>query len=77
MTARQSQVEQFVREYHQTRGYGPSIAEVARWCGVSTVATRKRIACLKRAGRLVSDDGVPRSLRVPKREPTTRGAVVG
>lgn len=63
LTRRQEQAEQYVREVHQVRGYGPSVREVASWLGVSSTTAYRHIRALEGKGRVTHDPGTAHSLR--------------
>lgn len=64
LTTRQATVEQFVREYHETRGYSPSVRDVAAWLGISAMGAMGHLRALKRKGRILWDQHTPRSIRL-------------
>lgn len=72
--ARRLDVLARIRESVRTRGYPPSVSELAEQTAVSKRQTRKDLAALVDAGAIEVDPGVPRGIRVRRRPPTRRTA---
>ena len=64
ITSRQGDVEQFIRDYHETKGYGPSVRDVAAWLGISVNGAAGHLKALRGKGRITWDEGIARSMRV-------------
>jgi repressor LexA len=64
ITSRQGEVERFIRDYHKTKGYGPSVRDVAAWMGISVNGASGHLKALRGKGRITWDEKTPRSLRI-------------
>jgi len=64
LTSRQKEAEQFIRDYHETHGYAPSVRDVAAWLRISANGAVCHLSALKRKGRILWTPHVARSLRV-------------
>lgn len=56
----------FVRDYHATRGYAPTLAEIGRHLGMTAPGARERVRKLVRAGHLARQPGRSRTIRVAR-----------
>lgn len=62
-TPLQQKVLNYVRDFWDTQGYGPSYTDIAHACGLYGRSNAHRIAtCLIKQGHLVKHDYAPRSL---------------
>lgn len=64
LTARQSEVLAFIREYLQTHGYSPSVRDVAAHFGCTANGASCHLAALKAKGAITRDVSVARSIRI-------------
>lgn len=53
-----------IRTAIATKGYPPSVSELAKATDVSTLTTRRDLERLERDGKIERDPGVPRGIRV-------------
>ena len=74
LTDRQRDVRDYVREYVDVWGYGPSLREIAAVFGISPEGVRKHLDHLVESGVATRRRGVARSIRVvdkiqPRKDP--------
>ncbi len=63
-TATINQVYDFVRAYIQTRGYSPSLREIAAGCHMGRSTVTRYLDRLEVQGRIVREIGTARSIRL-------------
>src|SRR2546425_9894077 len=74
LTRRQKQIYDFVCEFVQKKGYSPSLEEIGRRFGLSSVATgHKHVTHLVAKGLLRRSRNVNRSIQPVPREETSQG----
>lgn len=60
---RQREVLEFIRDYIRTKGYPPSVRDIAAGCGLSSVSSaHAHLATLGNLGYLRRDESRPRAL---------------
>lgn len=64
LTARQTQVLEFVRSYIEDHDYGPSERELAAFLEVSREGARRHLEALEVKGQIQRTPGIARSVRV-------------
>lgn len=64
-TARQAEILAFIGNYIATKGYSPSVKDIADYCGfASTNAAQDHLNALERKGLVLRNPGVARSIRI-------------
>lgn len=61
---RRRRVLRLIRKAITERGYPPSISELSRATGVSTLTTRRDLESLEKSGKIERDPRVTRGIRV-------------
>jgi repressor LexA len=61
---RRAQVLTLIAKSINSKGYPPSVSELANATGVSTLTTRRDLASLEDAGKIERDPGVGRGIRL-------------
>lgn len=65
LTVRQLDILQFIRDFRQTEGYGPSVRDIAKGCHFhSTSTVAHHLLMLRAFGKIESAPGLARSVRV-------------
>lgn len=64
LTAKQLTLARLIRDYRNTRGYSPTMQELADELGVSKVTVFEGVDALVRKGVLIREPGKARSLEV-------------
>lgn len=63
LTPQQAKAAQYVREYQDVRGYGPSVRDVASWLAVSPPVALGHLRAAEAKGSITHDANVARSWR--------------
>lgn len=78
LTKRQKQALDFIKSYSQKRGYAPSLEEIARYLGLSSVSTaHHHVQALEDLGYLRKDDHQPRAIDVYTTEQMVKIPLLG
>lgn len=64
LSGRQAEALAFVRDYIAERGYAPTLAEIARWLGVSKQMAHRHVQKLEDKGAIAREVASPRTIRV-------------
>ncbi len=64
LTTRQSEIVEFIREFHEVKRVAPTNAEIGAWCGISRQGVAKHLDRLVALGVLSRVSGGGRVIRL-------------
>lgn len=73
LTARQTEVLDFIRDFIAQYGYSPSMRDIAEGIGFALKGAQDHVTALERKGAIERDKGVARSIRIAS--PRSAGSV--
>ncbi len=64
LTARQSEVLEFIKQYLESNSYAPAVRDIAKHFGITVKAAHDHLKALERKGAIHSSEGISRSTGV-------------